>query len=125
MAFKKKEKQQANKGANILNNPEERKKFKSALATVTHYLQQVDDTKEGMKETIEALSADYGLDKKTIRKLAVTMYKHNYGSLQEENNHFAILYETLIEGKLRDDGDDASDPLDKAMDDEFGEVDKD
>lgn len=124
MAFKKKEKQQANKGVNILNNPEERKKFKSALATVTHYLQQVDDTKEGMKETIEALSADYGLDKKTIRKLAVTMYKHNYGSLQEENNHFAILYETIIEGKLRDAADDASDPLDKAMDDEFGEVDQ-
>lgn len=124
MAFKKKEKQQANKGANILNNPEERKKFKSALATVTHYLQQVDDTKEGMKETIEALSADYGLDKKTIRKLAVTMYKHNYGSLQEENNHFAILYETLIEGKLRDDSNDVADPLDKAIDDEIGDVDK-
>lgn len=121
MAFKKKEKPQANKGVNILNNPEERKKFKTALATVTHYLQQIDDTKEGMKETIEALSADYGLDKKVIRKLANTMYKHNYGSLQEENNHFAILYETIVEGKLRDDGG-VTDPLDKAMDAEFGEV---
>lgn len=116
MAFKKKEKQQANKGANILNNPEERKKFKSALATVTHYLQQIDDTKEGMKETVEALSADYGLDKKVINKLARTMYKHNYGSLQEENRHFETLYELLIEGKLRDDDDSVRDPLDAAID---------
>lgn len=115
MAFKKKEKQQANKGANILNNPEERKKFKSALATVTHYLQQVDDTKEGMKETVEALSADYGLDKKIINKLARTMYKHNYGSLQEENRHFEMLYELLVEGKLRGDEATADDPLDAAI----------
>jgi ribosome-binding protein aMBF1 (putative translation factor) len=108
--FPKKEKQAA-KGKNILNNPEERKRFKTALATVTHYFQAADDAKEGASETIGDLSAEYGLDKKTIRKLAVTMYKHNYGSLQEENRHFEILYETVVEGRLRDD------PVDQAIDD--------
>jgi ribosome-binding protein aMBF1 (putative translation factor) len=103
MAYKKKEKKQATKGVNILNSPEERKKFKTALATVTQYFQQIDDQKEGVKETIADLSNEYGLDVKTIRKLASTMYKHNYGSLQEENRHFEILYETVVEGKLRDD----------------------
>ena len=110
MAFQKKEKQ-ASKGKNVLNNPEERKRFKSALSTVTHYFQQADDAKEGASETIADLSAEYGLDKKTVRKLASTMYKHNYGSLQEENRHFEILYETVIEGKLRDD------PVDEMLDD--------
>jgi ribosome-binding protein aMBF1 (putative translation factor) len=110
MAFQKKEKQ-ATKGKNVLNNPEERKRFKSALSTVTHYFQQADDAKEGASETIADLSAEYGLDKKTVRKLASTMYKHNYGSLQEENRHFEILYETVIEGKLRDD------PVDEMLDD--------
>ena len=111
MAFQKKEKAQATKGKFALNNPEERKRLKSALATVTHYFQQADDAKEGASETIADLSTEYGLDKKTIRKLASTMYKHNYGTLQEENRHFEILYETVIEGKLRDD------PVDEMLDD--------
>lgn len=116
--YQKKEKteQEASKGKNILNSPEERKKFKSALATVTQYFQQVDDIKEGCSETIADLSAEYGLDKKTIRKLATTMYKHNYGTLQEENRHFEILYETVIEGKLRAE----FDPLQAAVDGQDG-----
>jgi hypothetical protein len=111
--FAKKEKQPKQNKGNVLADPEQRKKFKSALATVTHYFQEIDDKKEGVKETIADLSAEYGLEKKQIRKLAVTMYKHNYGSLQEENRHFEILYETVIEGKLRDPDDiGAADPLD-------------
>lgn len=97
---------------NILADPEQRKKFKSALATVTHYFQQIEDQKEGVKETIADLAAQYGVDKKTVRKIASTMYKHNYGSLQEENRHFEVLYETVVEGKLRDPDDVSGDPLD-------------
>jgi hypothetical protein len=111
--FQKKE-VEASKGKNILNNAEERKKFKSALATATQYFQQIDDLKEGVSETIADLSGEYGLEKKVIRKLVTTMYKHNYGSLQEENRHFEILYETVIEGKLRDDK--SADPLEAALD---------
>lgn len=102
MTFAKKE-QPASKGKNILNNTEARREFKSRLSTVTHYFQQADDAKEGASETISDLSVEYGIDKKTIRKLASTMYKSNYGSLQEENRHFEALYEMVVEGKLRDD----------------------
>jgi hypothetical protein len=109
--FKKKEPAQQ-KSSSILNDPEQRKKFKSALATVTHYFQQSDDAKEGAKETVAELSSEYGLDKKTIGKIAKTMYKHNYGSLLEENRHFETLYESIIEGKLRDE---TSDPLERAI----------
>ena len=112
MAFVKKEKPQATKGKNALNDPTERKKFKSSLATITHYFQMIEDQKEGITETISDLSAEYGLDKKLIRKLATTMFKHNQSSLQEENRHFESLYEILIEGKLRDD----KDPIDAALD---------
>lgn len=112
--FAKKEKTEQ-KGDGVLRDPEIRKKFKSALATVTHYFQQIDDQKEGATETIADLSVEYGLDKKTIRKLAVTLYKHNYGSLQEENRHFEALYEMIIEGKLRD-SDGHKDPLDEDID---------
>jgi len=98
----------ADKGKNILNDPEERKKFKSALAAITHELQMIDDRRESIKEQYGELSSMYGLDKKIIRKLATTMYKHNYTDVVDEMNHFQALYETLVNGKLSD----ANDPLD-------------
>lgn len=102
MTVEKKEKQ-ASRGKNVLNDPKVRTEFKSRLSAVTHYFQAADDAKEGASETIADLSAEFGLDKKIVRKLATTMYKHNYSSLQEENRHFEILYEMVIEGKLGDD----------------------
>jgi hypothetical protein len=120
MAFKKKEKAQPTKGANILNNPEERKKFKSMLAVLTKHMADIDLHRQSIKETVEDMAAEYGLDKKVINKLAKTMYKSNYGSLQEENNHFAMLYEILVEGKLRMDGEgEVTDPLDAEIDAEI------
>jgi len=92
-----------------LNDPAERKRFKTGLATVTHHFQAIDDQKEAIKEVIEELSANSGLDKKTVRKLAVTMFKHNYASLQEENRHFEQLYEIVVEGRLLP----SPDPLDR------------
>jgi hypothetical protein len=116
--FAKKEKE--SKG-NVLADPEVRKKFKSALATITHYFQQADDAKEGAKESVADIAVEYGVDKKLVRKLATVMYKHNYGDLQEENHHFEILYETVIEGKLRDADQIGGDPLDAPVDDEAGD----
>lgn len=113
--FAKKEKVESSNGSS-LRDPEIRKKFKSALAVITHYFKQIDDLKEGVSESIAADASEYGLDKKTIRKLAVTMYKANYGTLQEENRAFEALYEIVVEGKLRD-PDGIKDPLDKQIDD--------
>lgn len=121
MAYQKKAKIQAAKGANVLNSDDERKKFKSALAVLTQYYQEIDDAREGAKETVAALSAEYGIEKAMITKIARTMYKHEYATILEENRHFEIVYETVVEGKLRDDaamnsasypGDDNSDEMD-------------
>jgi ribosome-binding protein aMBF1 (putative translation factor) len=112
MAYTKKEKAPKESKGNILNDPEQRKKFKSALSTVTHYLQQIDDQREGMKETVAELSAEYGVDKKIINKLAKTMFNHDYGTRLEEEQHFQILYETVIEGRARDTSDVLGDALD-------------
>jgi DNA-binding IclR family transcriptional regulator len=100
------------KNAVLLNDPNERKKLKTALATITHHFQAIDDQKEAIKETIEEVSSTSGLEKKTIRKLATTMYKHNYASLQEENRHFESLYEVVVEGRLLTN----NDPLDNKDD---------
>lgn len=95
-------------GGTNLNDPEERKKFKSSLAAITYDFDAIDKLKETTREDVAAISQTYGIDKKIVRRLAVTMYKHNYSSIQEENEHFATMYETIIEGKIGV----ISDPLD-------------
>lgn len=84
----------------LLTSKEQRAKFKALLGEITHAFQRIDDEREGIKEMIEDGSKTYALDKKTIRKMAVTMYKHNYADVKAENEHFEDLYETLVEGKL-------------------------
>lgn len=105
-------------GKNLIADPETRKKFKSSLATLTHYFQQIDDHKEGLKESVAAVAAEYNLDKKIVRKMATTMYKHDYASRLEEERHFQVLYEMIVEGQLRDDDDNSlrDDPLDRDSD---------
>ena len=78
MAKKQSKQQPSNNKGNILNDPDKRKRFKSALATVTHYFQGIDDHKESIKETVEVISEEYWVEKKIVRKLASVMYKHNY-----------------------------------------------
>lgn len=92
----------------ILNNPEEKKKFKSALAAITSEMQMIDDRRESIKEQYADLSSKYGLDKKIIRKIASTMYKHNYADVVDEMNHFQELYESLVHGRVGS----SLDPLD-------------
>ena len=88
------------------------KKLKSAkmtIATITQYMKIIDDQKEAIKETIEDLATSTGIDKKTIRKIAKTMYTHGFEDLQQENGHFSFLYETLVEGRKVE----ATDPVDE------------
>lgn len=98
---------------NVLTNPEDLKKFKQFLVTITHYLQIIDDQREAIKETVEEASGVFGIDKKIIKKLANVMFKHNYADIQEENNHFELLYEALIGGRVT-----PMDPLEEEDDDE-------
>lgn len=91
--------QEKQEGVN-LNDPNRRKEFKASLTAMTYDFGEIDKIKDTIKEDIAVMSQTYGIDKKMIRKLAVTMYKRNYSSLQEENEHFAEVYETIIESQM-------------------------
>lgn len=84
----------------VVNDTDERKKFKTVLVAITKHMQSIEDAREAIKEAVADASGTTGIDKKQIKKLAATMFKHNYASLQEENRHFELLYETLVEGRL-------------------------
>ena len=83
----------------IPSDPKERDKMKGMLTEMTHRLRQIDDNREAMKEIADEVIKTYGLQRKIVNKLARTMYKHDYADIQAEQEHFEILYETLVEGK--------------------------
>jgi len=91
------------RGKNILMDQEERAKLKARIAEITHYFRNIDDLRDGLKESIASISDASGLDKKIVRKMASTMYRANYDTLQEETRNFEEMYESIVEGKLRDD----------------------
>ncbi len=106
MAFQKK--QPKEEKSNIITDPKKLADFKQVLVAITRDFQIIDDRKEAIKETVEEAATIYSVDKKIIRKLASVMYKSNYNDIQEENEHFSLLYETLIEAKQTN-----KDPLDE------------
>jgi len=81
-----------------MSNPEERKEFKALLVEITNCMLRMDSEREAMKEIVEAGKEKFEITPKLIRKLATTMYKHNYQSVTEENEHFEYLYESIVEG---------------------------
>lgn len=87
----------------IPSNPKDRQELKAMLAEMTKCMQRMDDERESLGDIAKAAEEKFGIKKKVIRKLANTMYKHNYADLQAENEHFEVLYETLVEGKKVDD----------------------
>jgi len=85
-----------------LADEETRKLFKSRLSELTHYHREAADIKDGLREAVAAVAKEYGVDKKTVAKMAKTMYASNYASQLEEQRQFEQLYETIVENRLRD-----------------------
>jgi hypothetical protein len=79
------------------SNPEDRKKIKSQLQTISAQLQMIDDRKEVIKGIIDALQADYKIPKKISSKLARTLHKHDYDKVKEESDLVALFYEELVD----------------------------
>jgi hypothetical protein len=82
----------------ILASESDRKAMKMMIVEMTNCLERIDAEKEQMKEIAEAAEEKFSIKKKFVNKMARTMYKHNYADLQQESEHFEILYETVVEG---------------------------
>ena len=77
----------------------ERQAFKALLVEMTKSLKTIDTEREVLKDTAAAAQEKFDVPKKMVSKLARVMFKHNYADIVEENEHFTMLYETLVEGK--------------------------
>jgi len=77
----------------------EKQELKSALVEITTAMQRADDEREHIKDICASCEETFGIKKAVVRKLAATMYKHNYPDIVAENEHFEQLYESVVEGK--------------------------
>ena len=74
----------------------DREKIKASLVAMTHCMQKMDLEREAKKDLVDTLSKDFSIPKKTLNKLAATMYKRDYADKCAENEDFETLYETLV-----------------------------
>lgn len=81
------------------SDPRELQQFKAMIVEMTHALQRVDSEREHLKAIASEASDQFGIPKKMINKIARTMYKHNYATVQEENEEFELLYESVTNAK--------------------------
>jgi hypothetical protein len=83
----------------IPSSSEDRKKIKTMLTEATHCMQRAEDERQSIKEIIDDAYAKFDIPKKILRKIATTMYKHNYEDVTAENDDFESLYEILVNSK--------------------------
>lgn len=84
------------------SSPSDRQKLKTMLVEITNAYARMDGEKSFIKETLDDAEEKFSIKKKLITKLAKTMYKRDYATLQAENSDFEDLYEILVEGKKKD-----------------------
>lgn len=80
-------------------NPEHRARLKGMIVEITRCLELIDAQKEQMKDIAQNAEDEFSIKKTLVTKVARTMYKQNFESLQHENSVFEDLYEVIAEGK--------------------------
>jgi hypothetical protein len=86
---------------NIPSDPRKLAELKAAVVDGTHIQQEIDMKKEALKDHNEAIADTFGIPKKIVNKLVRTMYKQEFATLQQENEEFAQLYESMADASFR------------------------
>ncbi len=77
---------------------EKRAKLKDAITKIDGSLTRILGERTFIKETIDKVADETGLEKKLVRKLAKTIHKASYKMEVQENETFDELYNTLYGG---------------------------
>lgn len=68
---------------------------KKVMSDVNDSMIRIDSEREFIKETINALSEKYSINKAVIKKVANIMHKQNMAEVQAANNDVEDLFEDL------------------------------
>lgn len=99
----------------VPSSPADRQKLKLALGEIVDSMTRQAAEKDHVKEVITTIKETFNLDPKYIRKMAKIMYDQSFSDLQQENEDFELLYESIVEGmNADDDNDDDNDDDDES-----------
>lgn len=74
----------------------DKKLFKAALEVLSEHYTTI-ETEQGMiKDAIDELSDQFGMEKKTIRKIAKTYFKQTFNDERQDFESFETLYEQIV-----------------------------
>ena len=85
------------------SNPKDRQALKLALVEMTNCLARMDAEREAKKDIANTIKEKFEIKPALANKLAGVMYKQNYADMQQEQDDFELLYETLVEGRKVED----------------------
>ncbi len=86
----------------VPSGDKDRQALKNCLVEMTNCMARMDAERDAKKDITARIKSEFEISPKVANKLASVMYKQNYGSLQQEQEDFELLYETLVEGKKDD-----------------------
>jgi radical SAM superfamily enzyme len=69
------------------------------VSEMTYCLDKIDKQRDHMKEIASDAAESFDIPKKLVNRMARIMFKQAYADLCAENEHFELLYETVIENK--------------------------
>lgn len=79
-----------------ISNPADQIKIKKMLSEISDSFTRIEAERDLIKETIEALSEDFDIEKKILRKMARIFHKQNYSTVEAEQEELALLYESVV-----------------------------
>jgi len=79
-----------------ISNPTDQVKIKKMLSEISDSFTRIEAERDLIKETIEALSDDFDIEKKILRKMARIFHKQNYSTVEAEQEELALLYESVV-----------------------------
>lgn len=79
----------------LISNPKDQEKIRKMMTEISNSYTRISAERDLIKETIEALSEDFEIDKKILRKMAQIFHKQNYTQVENEQEELSLLYESI------------------------------
>lgn len=79
-----------------ISNPKDQEKIRTMLSEISNSYTRISAERDLINETIQALSEDFEIDKKILRKMAQIFHKQNYTEVESEQEELALLYESIV-----------------------------
>jgi hypothetical protein len=80
----------------IPSSPVDRKAVADGIKEISNSLTRIEGERTYIKESFDALSEKYGLDKKYLRRMARDFHKDQFEKVTEEDAQYSDLFEAIL-----------------------------